>query len=484
MEQTLPKYGANQRSGGISGNTLKMIAIITMLIDHIGAGVVEPYLSMNMGAMDGNEMFNRLYYLDRSLRIIGRVAFPIFCFLLVEGFLHTRDVKKYGSRLLLFSLISEVPFDLIFFNTWFYPGYQNVYITLFIGLVVLAGYRRCEYDVVKKMLVAAAGCGSSQEEAVKNIKIGITLYDQYDTFLSEMMEGFTAYAAEKEESSKIAINVEILDASKSQLTQNEQVKSLIEKGCDVVCVNLVDRTEPTTITDLAEKNDVPVIFFNRELVAEDLERWSELYYVGADASESGRLEGELAADAFKNDSTMDKNGDGICQYVVLEGEAGHQDSIVRTEYSVNTMVEQGVETEKLGYAMANWNRAQAQTKTAAMLTQFGGEIELIMANNDDMALGAIDALKASGMSKENWPVVVGIDGTSGGLDAVRNGEMLGTVYNDKEGQAKEMLNLAFALATNGDKDDIPLIDGKYVRIPYHKVTLDNIEEYAEKNSPE
>lgn len=154
--------------------------------------------------------------------------------------------------------------------------------------------------------VAAAGCGSSQEEAVKNIKIGITLYDQYDTFLSEMMEGFTAYAAEKEESSKIAINVEILDASKSQLTQNEQVKSLIEKGCDVVCVNLVDRTEPTTITDLAEKNDVPVIFFNRELVAEDLERWSELYYVGADASESGRLEGELAADAFKNDSTMDK----------------------------------------------------------------------------------------------------------------------------------------------------------------------------------
>lgn len=68
MEQTLPKYGANQRSGGISGNTLKMIAIITMLIDHIGAGVVEPYLSMNMGAMDGNEMFNRLYYLDRGLQ--------------------------------------------------------------------------------------------------------------------------------------------------------------------------------------------------------------------------------------------------------------------------------------------------------------------------------------------------------------------------------------------------------------------------------
>ena len=291
------------------------------------------------------------------------------------------------------------------------------------------------------------------------------------------MTKFTEYAADKEEATGVAINVEVMDASQSQLTQNEQVKSLIEKGCDVICVNLVDRTEPTTITDLAENKQVPIIFFNRELVAEDLERWSELYYVGADALQSGVLEGELAANAFKTNAKMDKNGDGICQYVVLEGEAGHQDSIVRTEYSVNTLIENGVEAEKLGYAMANWNRAQAQTKTAALLTQFDGKIELIIANNDDMALGAIDALRDSQIPREDWPGVVGIDGTNAGLLAVENGEMLGTVYNDKEGQAREMLNLAFAIATNGDKDSIPLIDGKYVRTPYHKVTQENVEDY-------
>ena len=291
------------------------------------------------------------------------------------------------------------------------------------------------------------------------------------------MTKFTEYAADKEEATGVAINVEVMDASQSQLTQNEQVKSLIEKGCDVICVNLVDRTEPTTITDLAENKQVPIIFFNRELVAEDLERWSELYYVGADALQSGVLEGELAANAFKTNAKMDKNGDGICQYVVLEGEAGHQDSIVRTEYSVNTLIENGVEAEKLGYAMANWNRAQAQTKTAALLTQFDGKIELIIANNDDMALGAIDALRDSQIPREDWPGVVGIDGTDAGLLAVENGEMLGTVYNDKEGQAREMLNLAFAIATNGDKDSIPLIDGKYVRTPYHKVTQENVEDY-------
>ena len=325
--------------------------------------------------------------------------------------------------------------------------------------------------------VTAGGCKGNEEEAVKNIKIGITLYDQYDTFISEMMTKFTEYAADKEEATGVAINVEVMDASQSQLTQNEQVKSLIDKGCDVICVNLVDRTEPTTITDLAENKQVPIIFFNRELVAEDLERWSELYYVGADALQSGVFEGELAANAFKTNAKMDKNGDGICQYVVLEGEAGHQDSIVRTEYSVNTLIENGVEAEKLGYAMANWNRAQAQTKTAALLTQFSGKIELIIANNDDMALGAIDALRDSQLSREDWPGVVGIDGTDAGLLAVENGEMLGTVYNDKEGQAREMLNLAFAIATNGDKDGIPLIDGKYVRTPYHKVTQENVEDY-------
>ena len=325
--------------------------------------------------------------------------------------------------------------------------------------------------------VTAGGCKGNEEEAVKNIKIGITLYDQYDTFISEMMTKFTEYAADKEEATGVAINVEVMDASQSQLTQNEQVKSLIEKGCDVICVNLVDRTEPTTITDLAENKQVPIIFFNRELVAEDLERWSELYYVGADALQSGVFEGELAANAFKTNAKMDKNGDGICQYVVLEGEAGHQDSIVRTEYSVNTLIENGVEAEKLGYAMANWNRAQAQTKTAALLTQFSGKIELIIANNDDMALGAIDALRDSQIPREDWPGVVGIDGTDAGLLAVENGEMLGTVYNDKEGQAREMLNLAFAIATNGDKDSIPLIDGKYVRTPYHKVTQENVEDY-------
>ena len=335
------------------------------------------------------------------------------------------------------------------------------------------------------MLATAAllltGCSSGKEVAVKSTKIGVTLYDQYDTFIAELMQVFKSSTLKKESENGVAISLEILDASGSQTTQNEQVRTLIEKGCDVICVNLVDRTEPTTITDMAEKNDIPIIFFNRELVAEDLERWSKLYYVGADAFDSGRLEGALAADAFLTDAAMDKNQDGICQYVVLEGEAGHQDAIVRTECSVNMLLESGVQVEKLGYAIANWNRAQARTKTASLLAQYPGQMELILANNDDMALGAIDALKAAGLPKDEWPAVVGIDGTDPGLEAVEKEEMIGTVYNDKEGQANGMLDLAFALATGEGLDDIELEGDRYIRMPYQKVTKENVSEFQKIN---
>ena len=329
------------------------------------------------------------------------------------------------------------------------------------------------------MSVVIGGCGG-REDAKKSIKIGISVYDQYDTFVSEMMKDFNDYATKKEEETGVAINIDTYNASASQSTQNSQVENMITEGCDVICVNLVDRTDPTAIIDLAEKNNIPVIFFNRELVEEDLERWTRLYYVGAQAFESGIMQGELAAEAFLTDQSLDKNGDGIFQYVVLEGEAGHQDAIVRTEYSVSTMIDSGVEVEKLGYAIANWNRAQAQNKMTQLLSQNGNKIELVIANNDDMAVGAIDALKASDLSREEWPVVVGIDGTNVGLEAVKNGEMVGTVYNDKEGQAKGMLELSFALATGGNLEDLNLEDGKYIRMPYAKVGPDDVDEYLNR----
>lgn len=321
------------------------------------------------------------------------------------------------------------------------------------------------------LAVEASGCGNTGGGQVTSIRIGVSVYDQYDTFVSEMINHFNEYASEVSASmdSNVSVNIDVYNAAASQTTQNNQVKTMLEDGCDIICVNLVDRTEPVTIIDMAEKKDVPVIFFNRELVEQDLERWDKLYYVGAKAFESGIMQGEMAADIFKNDPATDKNGDGVFQYIVLEGEADHQDAIVRTEYAVSTITDQGVPVEKLGYAIANWNRAQANTKMSQLLTEYGDQIELVLSNNDDMALGAVDAMKAAGIDQVEWPVILGIDGTDVGLAALKNGEIRGTVYNDKEGQAEKMFDLAFCLARGLPLDDLGLEDGKYIRQPYTKL---------------
>ena len=119
---------------GISGSTLKLIAIVSMLIDHTAATVIRALLIS--ASPDWQPGLRTLYSVSRD---IGRLAFPIFCFLLVEGFLHTRNPKKYAGRLFLFALISEIPFDLALQSGWFDPGKQNVYFTLLIGLLVLMG---------------------------------------------------------------------------------------------------------------------------------------------------------------------------------------------------------------------------------------------------------------------------------------------------------------------------------------------------------
>ena len=117
-----------------SGTALKTIACITMLVDHIGAscieaGILTPGLDAGTLSQDALSAYP-LYRLDMVLRFTGRLAFPLFCFLLVEGFVHTHNVKGYLGRLVLFGLLSEVPFDLAFFRTPFDFSAQNVYWTL------------------------------------------------------------------------------------------------------------------------------------------------------------------------------------------------------------------------------------------------------------------------------------------------------------------------------------------------------------------
>lgn len=319
-------------------------------------------------------------------------------------------------------------------------------------------------------------CGRQRTDGTEKVQMGVACYDQSDTFISSVIDSLKEQLGQYQNEG-VAATVTVMDAAGLQRTQNDQIEELISSGCNVLCVNLVDRTDPSEIIDLARKNNIPIIFFNREPVAEDMQQWSELYYVGAYAEQSGVLQGELAAEAIKADDGIDRNRDGKIQYVVLEGEPGHQDAIIRTETAVNTLKENGILLEKLSYGIANWSRAQAQNRMAQMIGQYGDKIELVLGNNDDMALGAIDTYGKLNFTKASWPVFFGIDGTDVGLEAVLDGRLAGTVYNDKEGQAGAMVKLAAALVTGEGMDEIEFEDDRYIYLPYRKVTSGNAREF-------
>ena len=128
-----------QKSRGLSGSTLKLIAVVTMLIDHVGAAVVWRLIRFNAdkNGMVGMLPYDGLMQCYTIMRYIGRIAFPIYCFLLVEGFQKTRNKTKYVLRLGVFALISEIPFDLAFSSRVLEFDYQNVFFTLFIGLLTM-----------------------------------------------------------------------------------------------------------------------------------------------------------------------------------------------------------------------------------------------------------------------------------------------------------------------------------------------------------
>lgn len=158
---------------GLSGSALKYIAMISMLLDHVGMAIFEYGLYYH----GGSEVFlsllqypwwYRVYELCDFLRTAGRLAFPIYCFLLAEGFVHTRNRKRYFLNLLVFAVISEVPFDMAAFNSWWYPAYQNVFFELALGILVMEGLERAEREGlwgIKGQMMATAsiiiGCGAS-----------------------------------------------------------------------------------------------------------------------------------------------------------------------------------------------------------------------------------------------------------------------------------------------------------------------------------
>ena len=330
-----------------------------------------------------------------------------------------------------------------------------------VGIAVLMG--------ICGLLVLASGAFAA------DVEIGCAIYKFDDTFMTGVRNAIAEAAKDK-------VKVDIVDSQNSQSTQNDRVDMFITKRLNSMAINPVDRTAAGVIIDKAKAENIPVVFFNREPLPEDMHKWDKVYYVGAKAEESGTMSGQIIVDYWTSHPEADRNGDGVLQYVMLKGEPGHQDAELRTEFSMKAVADAGIKVEKLAEDTGLWDRVRGQEKMAAFLAAHGDKIEAVFANNDDMALGAIEALKAAGYFKDGkFMPVVGVDATAPAIQALEEETLLGTVLNDAVNQGVATFNLSFLLAKGetptSENAGYEITDGQYVWVPYKKVTLENVAEF-------
>jgi methyl-galactoside transport system substrate-binding protein len=321
------------------------------------------------------------------------------------------------------------------------------------------------FALIALVLGSFTGCTAEPEETgPTTVKVGIAIYKFDDTFMTNYRTEMEAYLTGMN-TADLVYEVQITDGKNDQATQTEQIDSFIAQAYDVLIINLVDLTAASTIIEKVKAAGIPTVFINRQPSTDDMALWDKITYVGAKAEDSGTYQGEIAVDLW-NAGGVDKNGDGVLQYVMLMGQEIHQDAALRTEFSIKKVTESGIKVEKLFEERGNWDRVLGQEKTAAAIAQFGDKIEIVFGNNDDMALGAIEALKAANMVVP----VIGVDATAPALDALAAGDLAGTVLNDSVGQAHTSVDKALALLAG------EMLEKEYW-VPYLKVTPENYKEF-------
>ncbi|WP_386689615.1 galactose/glucose ABC transporter substrate-binding protein MglB [Lonepinella sp. MS14437] len=324
---------------------------------------------------------------------------------------------------------------------------------------------------VLSTVALSIGLGLATSAAQAADRIGVTIYKYDDNFMALMRQEITKNAQPLKD-------VELLmnDSQNAQSIQNDQVDVLISKGVKVLAINLVDPSAAPTIIKKAKGEDIPVIFFNKDPGPQAIGSYDNAYYVGTDPKESGEIQADLIAKQWKANPALDLNKDGKIQYVLLKGEPGHPDAEARTKYVVEQLTKQGIQTEQLFIDTGMWDAALAKDKTDAWLSSGkSNEIEVIISNNDGMAMGALEAVKAHG---KKLPVF-GVDALPEVLQLIKKGEVAGTVLNDGVNQAKVLVQLADNLAKGKaptEGADFKL-ENRVVRIPYVGVDKDNLDKF-------
>lgn len=329
------------------------------------------------------------------------------------------------------------------------------------------------------MVLGLAACGNSSSGSASGggeaegemPTIGVLIYKYDDTYISTVRNAIEAAFEGKAE-------IIMQDGKGDQATQNDQLDVMIEKGVDVLCVNMVDAKAAQGVADKAKEAGIPTIFFNREPDAEVMQSYEKSIFIGTNAADAGKMQGDIIKELFDAHPEYDLNGDGTIQYVMFQGEPDNPEAIARTQYSVSQAEENGCTMERIGeIQVCNWDTALAQSAMEALLAANEGNIELVIANNDGMAIGCVAALSNIGYNVEGgdkFIPVIGVDATDAAKDAIAKGTMSATVLQDGEAMGNAIaavaLNAAagedFLAGTEYELDDT----GVAVRIPYAPYT--------------
>jgi methyl-galactoside transport system substrate-binding protein len=314
----------------------------------------------------------------------------------------------------------------------------------------------------------AAGEAAPAAEA-KLPTFGVLIYKYDDTYISTVRNALAEALEGKAE-------FQMQDGKGDQAAQNDQLDVMIEKKVDLLIVNMVDARAAEGLLAKVKAAGIPVIFFNREPDLNVLKTFDKAAFVGTNAADAGNMQGDIVKKLWDEHPEYDRNNDGKLQYVMFQGEPDNPEAIARTEFSVKKAVEDGVQMEQVGQTyVCNWDTAQAQQAMESALAANEGKIELVLANNDSMAMGAVAALSNVGFNTEGgdpakFVPVVGVDATDQAVDAINKGLMSATVKQDGPAMAQAISALALNMVagkpplegTTYTWDD----SGIAVRIPY------------------
>ncbi len=334
-------------------------------------------------------------------------------------------------------------------------------------------------SVYLSALLLLVSCGTKSEDAL------IFVYDENDTFINSFDTVLQV------ELSKRGYTFAPYYAGNSSIKQNETLVDAIEnKDPKMIFINPVDRLSAGAIIDKVSNKDIPVVFFNRQPLDDDIIRGrkknDKIFYVGTNPVFEGTAQAKMVEDLFGSPDSLnaayDKNGDGVIQMVMIKGEIGHQDSEKRSVSALNAFTEDGYKIDNLYSTYCNWSRTMAKESMREIAQKYGDEIEVILCGNDDMALGVIDYL----LSEENtleWEdtslpfPIFGVDGTAVGIDSVKKGLLSGTVKNEASIQADACIRIVEELNVYGKiTESFPytMVNEYTVYVEGSAITLDSL----------